>query len=103
MMRIKQNDKVQILSGKDKGKVGNVIAILPKKGKVKVKDVAIVARHTKPKKAGEAAGIIRSESFINDSKVMPICKACNKPTRVGSKKLEDGKKSRSCKKCGEIF
>ncbi|OGB84214.1 50S ribosomal protein L24 [candidate division TM6 bacterium RIFCSPHIGHO2_12_FULL_32_22] len=102
-MHVKKNDKVKILSGKDEGKVGDIIAILPKKGKVKVKDIAVVTKHTKPRKQGEKAGIVKAESYIDASKVLPICKSCNKPTRVGSKLLEDGKKSRSCKRCGEIF
>jgi large subunit ribosomal protein L24 len=103
MMRVKKSDKVVVLSGKDKGKTGDIIAILPKKGKVKVKDVAVVTKHTKPRKAGETAGIVKSESFIDISRVLPVCKSCSKPTRVGSKLLEDGKKFRSCKRCGEIF
>lgn len=103
MMRIKKNDKVKVLSGKDSGKISSIIAILPKKGKVKVKDVAVVTKHVKPRRAGETSGIIKSESYIDLSKVLPICKSCNEPTRIGAKLLEDGKKFRSCKRCGEIF
>jgi len=68
-----------------------------------VKDVAIVPRHVKPRRAGETGGIKKEESFILISKVMPICTACKKPTRVGSKAMEAGKRARMCIKCEEIF
>lgn len=103
MMRVKKKDQVLIISGKDKGKKGEVIEILPKKGKLKVKGVAIATRHVKPKKAGELSGIIKSEAFIPLSKVMPVCKSCDKSTRIAAKMLENGTKARSCKRCGEIF
>jgi len=103
MMRVKKQDKVLVISGKDKGKVGEIIEILPKKDKLKVKGVAIATCHVKPRKAGATGGIVKKESYINLSKVMPICGSCNKATRVGFKSLADGKKARNCKRCGEIF
>ncbi len=101
--RIKRNDLVMVLSGKDKGKQGSVIKTKPKKGKILVKDVAIVTRHVKPSRSGETGGIKKEESFILASKVMPICTACKKPTRVGTKMLETGKRARMCVRCKEIF
>lgn len=101
MMRVKKNDTVIVLSGKDKDKKGTVIDILPKKGKVKIKDVAIVARHTKPRKQGETPKIVKKESFIDISKVMPICNACQKPT-IYSVKMVDNIKKLACKHCKEI-
>lgn len=103
MMRVKKNDTVVVLSGKDKGKQGSIIAISHKSGKVKVKDIAIVVRHKKAGRAGEPSGILRSESYIPMSKVMPVCNTCKQPTRVGFKILETGRKSRTCKRCNEIF
>lgn len=103
MMRVKKKDQILVISGKDKGKKGEVIEVLPKKGKLKVKGIAIATRHVKPRRAGEPSGIVKSETFINLSKVMPICKACSKPARVGVKLLEGEKKARNCKRCGEIF
>lgn len=103
VMRIKKNDTVVILSGKDKGKKGEVIEILPKKDKVLVKGVAVVSRHAKARKQGETPGIKKQESYIDISKVMPLCASCQKPSRVGSSLLEDGKKARACKRCNEIF
>ena len=103
MARIKKNDTVLVLSGKDRGKQGAVIAILPKKDKVMVKDVALVTKHVKARKAGEVAGIKKQESFIDLSNVMPICGTCKKPCRVNAKMLESGKKARICGRCKEIF
>ncbi len=103
LARVKKNDTVVVLSGKDKGKQGQVIVILPKKGKVMVKGVAIVTRHAKARRAGEVAGIRKEESFIDLSCVMPLCSACKKPSRVNSKKLENGKRTRTCNRCKEIF
>lgn len=101
--RIKKNDTVQVISGKDKGKQGSVIGFKRKNNQVLVKDVAIITRHVKPKRAGEQGSIKKEESYISESKVMPVCTACNKPTRVSSKVLETGKRSRICKRCNEIF
>jgi len=102
MMRIKKNKTVVVISGKDKGKQGNVIEILPKKGKVKVENVAVMSRHTKARKQGETSGIIKSEAFIDISKVMPVCGSCKKATtvRVG---IVDNKKNLICKHCNEII
>jgi len=103
MMRVKKNDTVMVISGKDKGKQGSVIAISPKNDKVKVKGVCVISRHTKARRAGESSGILKAESYIRLSKVMPVCSACKQPTRVGAKVLETGKKARTCNSCNEIF
>lgn len=101
MMRIKKNDKVVVVSGKDRGKEGVVIALLPKKDKIKVKGVAIVSRHLKAKRQGEVAMIRKEEAFIFISKVMPICSSCKKPCRVNIKQLENNVKVRACSRCQE--
>lgn len=101
--RVRKGDTVVVLAGKDKGKQGAVIDIATRSGKVVVKDVAIVKRHKKARRAGEKAGIKAEESFIDITKVMPICSSCKKPCRVNSKELEGGKKSRMCNRCKEIF
>lgn len=99
--RIKNNDNVLVLSGKDKGKQGSVIT--RKKNKILVKGVNIITKHVKARKAGETSGIKKEESFINISNVMPICTSCKKPARVNTKRLEDGKNVRICNRCKEIF
>ena len=101
--RVKKNDTVFVLWGRDKGKTGSVIQVKPKKKKILVKDVAFVTRHVKPRRAGEQGGIKKEESFIDEGKVMPVCTACKKPTRIRSKVLETGKRSRVCVRCKEIF
>ncbi len=101
--RIKKNDLVRVITGKDKNKEGSVIQVLPKKKKVLVKGVAMVTRHVKPRKAGEQGGIRKEESYILLSKVMPVCTACKKASRVNTKQLESGKNARMCNRCKEIF
>ena len=101
--RIKKNDTVVVLSGRDKGKKGVVIQMNLKKGKALVEGVALATRHKKPRRAGEQGSIKKEESFIPVSNVMPVCAACKKPSRVNSKRLETGKKMRICNRCEEIF
>ncbi len=101
--RIKENDNVVVVSGKDKGKQGSVIAILPKKGKVMVKGVAIATHHIKPRRKGEPGGIRKEEKFIDMSLVMPVCSSCKKPSRINVKQLDTGKSTRVCNRCKEIF
>lgn len=103
MARIKKNDKVVILAGKDKGKESVVIGLSSKNGKVIVKDVAMLTHHKKAGKQGEVSGVIREESFIDLAKVMPVCGSCKTPCRVNSKVLENGKRARMCNNCKEIF
>ena len=98
-MNIKKNDKVVVLSGKDKGKEGKVLTAMPAEKKVVVEGVNVATCHVKPRKQGEEGGIVRREIPMYASKVMLVCPKCGKPTRVASK-VEDGKKVRVCKKCG---
>ena len=104
-MNIKVGDTVKILTGdeQDKGKTGKVLQVSPKEGKVIVESINIVKKHAKPRKAGDPSGIIETESAIYACKVQVVCPKCNKPTRIGTKLYEDGKKDRMCKKCGETF
>ena len=98
-MNIKRDDKVIVLSGKDKGKEGKVLSVDPKAGKVIVEGVSVASKHSKPRKQGEKGGIIKVETPIYACKVMVICPKCGKATRVAHK-LENGKNVRVCKKCG---
>ena len=82
MQRVKKNDKVVVLTGKDKGKTGVVFMVLPKKGKIKVKGIALATHHRKAKKQGETSAIRQEESFIEISNVMPISPDTGKPCRV---------------------
>ena len=102
-VHVKTGDTVIVLSGKDKGKKGKVMAVSPKEGKVIVEKVNIVSKHIKPRRMGEPGGIIKAEGAMYASKVQVICPRCKKPTRVGHKIYEDGTKSRICVKCGETL
>ena len=106
-MNIRKDDKVVVLSGKDKGKQGNVLSADPKNGKVIVSGVNVATKHQKPRKQGEEGGIIKVETPICASKVQVICPKCGKATRVGHvvRKVtiageEKNKSIRVCKKCG---
>ena len=98
-MNVKKGDTVVVLSGKDKGKQGKVLEVMPKSGKVVVEKVNVVSRHTKPRKQGEQGGILQKEAPIYACKVQKVCPKCSKATRVAHK-VENGKKTRVCKKCG---
>ena len=98
-MNIRKDDKVIVLSGKDKDKQGKVLSADPKAEKVIVEGVNVATKHQKPRKQGEEGGIIKVETPIYASKVQLVCPKCGKATRVGHK-IADGKKVRVCKKCG---
>ena len=101
-MRIKKDDTVIVLTGKDKGKTGKVIQVIPSQDKVVVEGVAIVKRHTKPTQKMPQGGIIEKEAAIHVSNVMPYCSTCKKGVRVAHT-IENGKKTRVCRKCGKAL
>lgn len=100
---IKKNDKVTVLSGKERGKIGTVLSVDPIKGNAVIEKVNIVKRHTKPGGSNAQGGIIEKEAPINISNLMIVCSKCAEPTRIGKKELEDGSKVRICRKCGEFI
>jgi len=99
-VHVRKKDTVMVISGKDKGKIGEVLSVMPKTGKVVVKGVNIVSKHTKPNKANMQGGIVQKEAAIFSSKVMLYCNNCKNVTRISHKILDDGTKVRVCKKCG---
>jgi large subunit ribosomal protein L24 len=102
-MKVRKNDTVLIVLGKDKGKKGKVRKTMPDKEKVIVEGLNLIKRHSKTKGKTRQAGIIELEGPIPVSNVMIICNKCNKPVRVGTRILEDGKKARYCHNCSEII
>ena len=98
-MNIKKNDTVIVLSGKDKGVKGKVLVAMPAENKVIVENVNVATCHTKPRRQGETGGIVKKETPIRACKVAVYCPKCDKGVRVGFK-VEDGKKTRICRKCG---
>ena len=98
-MRIKKGDNVQVLSGNDKGKTGEVLQINPKTDKIIVKGINVRKKHVKARRQGEESGIIAIECAIPSSKVNVVCSKCGKATKVGYQ-IEKDQKVRVCKKCG---
>ncbi len=102
-MRIRRNDIVKIIKGKDRGKVGKVIRVLPEKGKIIVEKVNVVKRHVRPSNVNPQGGIIEKETPIFATNAMIMCDKCNKPVRVGYRITEAGEKFRFCKSCEETI
>ena len=98
-MRIRKGDNVQVLSGNDKGKTGEVLEVIPKEDKIVVKGVNVRKKHVKARKQGDESGIISVECAIPASKVNVVCPKCGKVTKVGYR-VDGDKKVRVCKKCG---
>lgn len=101
--RIRKNDVVQVIAGKDKGKTGKVMRIVPKKDRAIVEKINMVKRHMKPSQQVRQGGILEKEAPIAMSNLMLVCSKCTDPTRVGYKILDDDRKVRFCKKCGEVL
>ncbi|MBW1971342.1 MAG: 50S ribosomal protein L24 [Deltaproteobacteria bacterium] len=100
---IKVNDLVMVVSGKERGKSGRILKVFPKKNRVIVEKINFIKRHTRPGSASRQGGILEKEGTIHISNVMILCDKCNRPVRVGHLTLEDGKKVRVCKRCGEVI
>ena len=101
-MNVKKGDEVIVIAGKDKGKTGKVVHAIPSQDKVVVEGVAIVKRHTKPTQKMPQGGIIEKEAAIHVSNVMPYCSTCKKGVRVAHT-IENGTKTRVCRKCGKAL
>jgi len=100
--KIRKNDLVYVIAGKAKGKTGKVLSVIPDKNRVIIEKLLMVKKHTKPNQQQQQGGIIEKEGTIHMSNVMLKCEKCNKPTRVGIIRLENGEKARVCKKCKEV-
>jgi len=98
---VRKNDLVKVIAGKEKGKTGKVLKVLPKKNRVVVEKVNFIKRHSRPGGRTRQGGIIEKEAPIHVSNVLLLCSKCNQGVRMGKRVLEDGKKALVCKKCGE--
>ena len=103
MAKIKKNDTVVVIAGKDKGKAGKVLIVFPRINKSIVEGINFVKKHVRRTREDQKGGIIQREAPIQVSNLAIFCKGCNKPTKVGYNILKDGTKSRYCKKCNEVF
>lgn len=100
---IKKDDKVKVIAGKDKGKIGKVLRVDRKKDRILVENINVVKRHTRPTAKNRQGGIVESEATVPWSNVMLMCSKCLSPVRIQMRRLDDGKKVRSCRKCNEII
>jgi large subunit ribosomal protein L24 len=99
--KIRKDDKVIVLAGKERGKIGTILKIDPEKERVIIEKINMVKKHAKPSAQTAQGGIIEKEAPLTISNVMIVCNKCTEPTRIGRRLLEDGSKIRFCKKCGE--
>jgi large subunit ribosomal protein L24 len=100
---IRKNDNVVVTTGKDRGKRGRVLRVVPEKNRVVVEGVNMIKRHTKANPQRQIkGGVVEREAPVHASNVQMVCPECGKPTRLGSKLLEDGRKVRICRKCSEV-
>ncbi len=98
---LKKNDQVEVIAGKDKGRVGKILQVFPGKEKALVERINMIKRHTKGTEMNQQGQIVNREAMIHVSNLQLICPECTKTGRVGKKLLEDGTKVRICKSCGE--
>ena len=100
-VHVRRGDTVGVISGSERGKRGKVLRVLPEKGRVLVEHVNMIKKHQRPTQKLRQGGIIEREGALALSNVLPICGSCDKPARVGSKVLADGRKVRICRRCDE--
>lgn len=102
-MRLKKGDEVEIIAGKDKGKTGEILNVLPDEDRIIVEGINIVNRHMRPTQDMPQGGIIENEAPIHISNAQLLCPRCGERTRFGARVLQSGEKVRYCKKCDEII
>ncbi len=100
---LKKDDQVEVIAGKDKGRVGKILRIIPAKDQAVVEKINMIKRHTKPTEMNQQGQIVEREAPIHVSNLQLICPECTKTGRIGKKFLEDGTKARFCKSCGETL
>ena len=100
---IKKDDKVKVVTGKDKGKIGKVLKVMKKKNRILVENINMAKRHSRPSAKNKQGGIVEGEAAIHWSNVMLMCNKCITPVRMRTQRLEDGKKIRVCRKCNEAI
>ena len=102
-VRVKRGDTVAVIAGKERGKRGKVLRLLPAKGRLIVERLNMIKRHQRPTQKLRQGGIIEREGTIPLSNVMVVCTKCDRPTRIGVQVLADGRKARVCKRCAEMI
>lgn len=102
-MKVRKGDTVLLIGGKDRGKQGKVLRVLPKEGRLLVEGLNMVKHHMKARRPALQGGILEREALLPVSRVMLLCNRCHHPARVGFRLLEDGRKVRLCRSCGEVM
>ena len=102
-IELKKDDKVKVIAGKDKGKIGKILKVHQKKNRVLVENINMIKRHSRPSAQNRQGGIVEREAAIHWSNVMLMCNKCMSPVRIKTQILEDGKKKRVCRKCDEFI
>jgi large subunit ribosomal protein L24 len=103
MVAIRKGDLVKVTAGKERGKEGKVLRVVPETGRVFIEKLNIIKKHTRPSQNNPKGGIVEKEGPVHRSNLMLICPNCGKPTRVGTRVLPDGNKMRQCVKCKEVL
>ena len=101
--RLKKGDTVMVVAGKERGKTGKLLAVIAERNRATVERLNLVKRHRKGRGMQAASGILEKESPVHLSNLMIMCDRCNKPTRIGARRLDDGKAVRVCRRCGELL
>ncbi len=103
VQRLRKNDTVVVIGGKERGKTGKILRVLPDSNRVVIERLNLVKRHMKPRGVQEQGGIVEKEASLHASNVQPLCGRCNKPTRIGRRRLADGRSVRVCRRCDEAL
>ncbi len=101
--KIRKNDTVMVIAGKERGKTGKVMRVIGEKHRIVIERLNMVKRHQKPRGAQQPGGVVEKEASIELSNVMIMCERCNAPARIGARRLGDGKPTRVCRRCGEVI
>jgi large subunit ribosomal protein L24 len=99
--RLRKDDTVIVTAGKERGKTGKILRVLTETDRVIIERLNLVKRHTKPRGVQQQGGIVEKEASIDASNVQPLCGRCNKPARVGRRRLDDGRSVRVCRRCND--
>jgi len=102
-MKVRKGDTVVVIAGNDRGKMGKVLKVDPSSGMIIVEGIHFIKRHTRPSQRSQKGGIVEKEAPINASDVLVYCSKCDRGVRVGRKVLQDGRRVRHCRRCGEMF
>jgi large subunit ribosomal protein L24 len=94
---------VIVIAGKERGKTGKILRVLPERNRVVIERLNLVKRHTKPRGVQQQGGIAEKEASIHASNVQPLCARCNKPARIGRRRLDDGRSVRVCRRCDDLL